>query len=65
MFSAVYLVCFVGSNCMFFVDQPTYPSLEVCQEQAEANIERQKAKILTGENKPFSAEYQCISWKKA
>lgn len=62
MFSAVYLVCIIGQPCMFFVDTVPYPTEEVCEQEAEANIIRNSN--LPGAPQ-FTAEYQCISWDKA
>lgn len=62
MFSAVYLVCMVNNPCMFFVDTIVYPTEQVCEQEAEANIIR-NSKLP--DVPPFTAEYQCISWEKA
>lgn len=65
MFSAVYLVCFMSQPCSFFVDPNPYPSIEVCREYAQGNIDKHQARVLTGEAPPHTAEYQCIPWEKA
>ena len=62
MFSAVYLVCMVGQPCMFFVDQQSYPTEEVCEQSALETIYRNRNNPNA---KEFTAEYQCISWEKA
>jgi len=38
MFSAIYLVCFMGEPCKTFADPAIYPSHEVCVQEAEGNI---------------------------
>ena len=62
MFSAIYLVCMTGQPCQFFVDQIPYPTIEVCRDEAEANIVRNSNLPNVP---PFTAEYQCVSWVKA
>ncbi len=47
---------------MFFVDTVPYPTEEVCEIEAVANITRNSK--LPGAPQ-FTAEYQCISWDKA
>ncbi len=65
MFSAVYLVCFMGEPCKFFVDDFNYSSLLECEEGAEENIARNNKLILDmGQNLP-KVEYQCLNWEKA
>lgn len=65
MFSAVYLVCILNQPCMFFVDTPPYPTLEVCQKEAELVIQNNQLRVRTGEAPAHTAEYQCIGWNKA
>lgn len=62
MFSAIYLVCISGLPCQFFVDSLPYPTEEVCELEAEANIIRNSN--IPGVP-PFTAKYQCISWEEA
>lgn len=65
MFSAIYLVCFMGEPCQAFVDQPLYTTLEECNKGAESNISRNNAIIHDlGQALP-SVEFQCINWEKA
>lgn len=65
MFSAVYLVCMLNQPCRFFVDPMPYPTIEVCQKEAQAIIDGNQARVVTGEVSPHTAEYQCITWNKA
>lgn len=65
MFSAVYLVCFVGSTCQFYIDSFSYESKEVCEQGALNNISRNLDEILAAGQEPPIVEYQCIGWDKA
>lgn len=65
MFSAVYLVCFAGSTCQYYVDSFAYESKEVCEQGALDNISRNLNELLvTGQELP-DVDFQCIGWDKA
>ena len=65
MFSAVYLVCVLNQECIFFVDKVIYPSIEVCQTEAKGIVENNQVRAMKGEAPPHTAEYQCVAWDKA
>lgn len=65
MFSAIYLVCFAGQPCEFFVDSFAYDSKEECVISVEDNIVRNTQEILAAGGSVPTVDYQCISWSKA
>ena len=65
MFSAVYLVCFVGEPCLTFVDKQTYPSLEICEVAAFNNIGHNNQVIREAGMPVPEVDYQCIRWTDA
>lgn len=65
MFSAIYLVCFIGQPCVTFVDSPTYTTVEECLKGAKDNVERNTVAIRDSGGTVPDVEYQCVSWNKA
>ena len=65
MFSAIYLVCFIGEPCKTFADPAIYPSYEVCVQEAEANIMKNMINIEARGIPLPDVEYQCLTWDKA
>lgn len=65
MFSAIYLVYFIGEPCKTFADPAIYPSYEVCIEEAEANIMKNMTNIEARGLPLPDVEYQCLTWDKA
>lgn len=65
MFSAIYLVCFMGEPCKTFADPAIYPSYEVCVKEAEVNIMKNMIIIEAQGLSLPDVDYQCLSWNKA
>lgn len=65
MFSAIYLVCFMGEPCKTIADPAIYPSYEVCVKVAEVNIMKNMINIEAQGLSLPDVDYQCLTWDKA
>lgn len=65
MFSAIYLVCFMGEPCKTFADLSIYSSYEVCVKEAEVNIMKNMINIEAQGLPLPDVNYQCLTWDKA